>query len=122
MEAHGHAWAVNPAAENHLVRICQEAVSNAIHHGGAVEIHIDAMYTFNQLVLTIADDGAGFDPAAVHATTGRGFGLASMRRRAVATGGRLEIVSVPGVGTRVAVTLPRMAMLNRLFRVPRASA
>ena len=121
VEARGHAWALNPAAENHLVRICQEAVSNAIHHGGAAEIHIDAMYTFNQLVLSIADDGAGFDPSDVQATPGRGFGLANMRRRAAATGGRLEIVSALGVGTRVSVTLPRIAMLNRLFRVPRAS-
>jgi ligand-binding sensor domain-containing protein len=122
VQARGHAWALNPVAENHLVRICQEAVSNAIHHGGAAEIHIDAMYTFNQLVLTVVDDGAGFDPSDVHATPGRGFGLANMRRRAAATGGRLDIASAPGVGTRVIVTLPRIAMLNRLFRVPRASA
>jgi len=121
VQARGHAWAINPAAENHLVRICQEAVANAIHHGGAAEIHIDAMYTFNQLVLSIADDGAGFDPSDVHAAPGRGFGLVSMRRRAAATGGRLDIASARGVGTRVSVTLPRIAMLNRLFRVPRAS-
>ncbi len=121
VQARGHAWALNPAAENHLVRICQEAVSNAIHHGGAAEIHIDAMYTFNQLVLSVADDGGGFDPSDVHATPGRGFGLSSMRRRAAATGGRLEIASALGVGTRVSVTLPRIAMLNRLFRVQRAS-
>ena len=125
VEAHGHAWAVNPAAENNLVRICQEAVSNAIQHGGAGDIHIDAMYTFNQLVLTVTDDGAGFDTAAVPATPGRGFGLANMRRRAVATGGRLEIASAHGVGTRITVTLPRVAMLNRLWRelrVPKESA
>jgi signal transduction histidine kinase len=44
-----------------------------------------------------------------------------MRRRAAATGGRLDIASAQGVGTRITVTLPRIAMLNRLFRVPRAS-
>jgi signal transduction histidine kinase/ligand-binding sensor domain-containing protein len=125
VEAHGNAWTVNPAAENNLVRICQEAVSNAIHHGGASEIHIDASYTFNQLVVTVTDNGAGFDPSAVHATPGRGFGLVSMRHRAAAAGGRLDIVSATGVGTRVTVTLPRIAMLNRLLRelrTPRASA
>ncbi len=120
VEARGHAWSVNPSAENHLVRICQEAVSNAIHHGGGVEIHIDAMYTFNQLVVTVVDDGVGFDPAAACTTPGRGFGLANMRRRAMATGGRLDIASVRNVGTRVTVTLPRIAMLNRLWREFRA--
>ncbi|HEX4480015.1 MAG TPA: two-component regulator propeller domain-containing protein [Rudaea sp.] len=125
VEGRGHAWAVNPSAENHLVRICQEAVSNAIHHGGAAEIHIDAMYTFNQLILTVVDDGAGFEPAAARTTPGRGFGLANMRRRAAATGGRLDIASAQGVGTRITVTLPRIAMLNRLWRelrAPKASA
>ena len=121
VQAHGHAWSVNPAAENNLVRICQEAVSNAIQHGGAAQIHIDAMYTFNQLVLTVTDDGAGFDTAAVPATPGRGFGLANMRRRAAATGGRLDIVSAHGVGTRITVMLPRVAMLNRLWRELRVS-
>jgi signal transduction histidine kinase len=125
VEAHGHAWTLNPSAENNLVRICQEAVSNAIQHGSASEIHIEASYTFNQLVLTVTDNGAGFDPSAVQATPGRGFGLISMRHRAATTGGRLDIASAVGVGTRVSVTLPRMAMFNRLLRelrVPRASA
>jgi signal transduction histidine kinase len=125
VEGRGHAWTVNPSAENHLVRICQEAVSNAIQHGGAAEIHIDAMYTFNQLILTVVDDGAGFEPAAARTTPGRGFGLANMRRRAAATGGRLDIASAQGVGTRITVTLPRIAMLNRLWRelrAPKASA
>jgi signal transduction histidine kinase len=76
-------------------------------------------------VLTVTDNGAGFDPSAVQATPGRGFGLISMRHRAATTGGRLDIASAVGVGTRVSVTLPRMAMFNRLLRelrVPRASA
>jgi signal transduction histidine kinase len=125
VDAHGSAWTVNPAAENNLVRICQEAVSNAIQHGCASEIHIDASYTFNQLVLRVADHGVGIDPSAVHATPGRGFGLISMRHRAAAAGGRFDIASAAGVGTRITITLPRIAMLNRLLRelrVPRASA
>ncbi|MEP6483731.1 MAG: two-component regulator propeller domain-containing protein [Rudaea sp.] len=115
-DAIGNPWPVNPAAENHLLRIAQEAVSNAIHHGAPTEIHIEAMYTFNQLVLSIADDGRGFDAAAKTSGVDRGFGLTSMQRRAEAMNGRLDVASAAGVGTRVSVRVPRVSLLNRIWR------
>lgn len=112
----GNAWPVNPAAENNLLRIAQEAVSNAIHHGAPGEIHIETIYTFSHLTLTVTDDGCGFDAAAGPCQPDRGFGLANMQRRAEAMNGRFEVTSAAGVGTRIGVTIPRMALLNRIWR------
>ena len=55
-------------------------------------------------VLEVDDDGHGFDPAQ---TTGAGQGLRNLQERATALGGRAEIDSTPGQGTRVRVTIPR---------------
>ena len=54
-------------------------------------------------MLAVQDDGAGFDPAVAAA---RGHGLANMAARAAALGGHLNVVSTPGKGTRVLLTLP----------------
>lgn len=56
-----------------------------------------------QVRLVVADAGSGFDPEQAH---GEGVGLASMGERARLLGGRLEIESAPGSGTRIEVVLP----------------
>ncbi|MDP6635450.1 MAG: PAS domain S-box protein [Phycisphaerae bacterium] len=90
----------SPEIEIALFRISQEAVNNAIRHGGGTNIDIDIMYIDEQLVLAVVDDGAGFD---VSAAEGMGFGLSSMQDRARAVGARLTIASEPGE-TRVEVS------------------
>jgi signal transduction histidine kinase len=57
----------------------------------------------NALVLTVRDNGTGISDAARH---GSGIGLVSMRERATALGGHLTIISTPGRGTMITVTLP----------------
>ena len=74
------------------------------------------MYTFNHLQLTITDDGCGFDVSAGSRQPDRGFGLSNMQRRAQAMNGRFEVTSATGVGTRISVTIPRIALLNRIWR------
>jgi signal transduction histidine kinase len=62
------------------------------------------------LVLTVADDGRGFDPGRVTGVgDGRGLGLTSMRERAVALGGHLTVDSAPGQGSRIIVAVPLAA-------------
>jgi signal transduction histidine kinase len=58
----------------------------------------------SRIVLLITDDGRGFDPAA--SRPGH-FGLHSMRERAAAFGGTLELISADGVGTQIRVCIPR---------------
>lgn len=93
-----------------LGRIVREAVHNAITHGRADTISLDIRGT-RGLVVTIADNGCGFDPEAVrHA---RRFGLTGMAERAQRIGGRCTVESVPGRGTIVDVVLPRDAPVVR---------
>jgi len=85
-----------------LYRICQEALFNALRHAGASCAVVTLSRDGNEVVLTVADDGRGFDPAATRGQAGR-FGLLGMAERAEALGGHLAMESAPGEGTRVAV-------------------
>ncbi|MCA9537386.1 MAG: sensor histidine kinase [Myxococcales bacterium] len=84
-------------------RVLQEALTNAIRHAAADHIKVRLAAEAGGLKLTITDDGQGFDAADA---SGGGMGQLGMRERARAQGGRLEIRSAPGQGTRVILKLP----------------
>jgi signal transduction histidine kinase len=88
----------------HLLQLAHEAVSNAIRHGGASHVQISLRRAADGLALTIADDGRGFDPDAVPVSAEHG--LCNMAARAAQLGGQLSIVSAPGQGTEVRLTVP----------------
>jgi signal transduction histidine kinase len=83
-----------------VLRIAQEAMTNALRHAGAARIEVRIHARDGRLTLTVADDGAGFDPDAPGLRSRR-LGLTSMEERARALGGTLAIVSRPGEGTTV---------------------
>jgi signal transduction histidine kinase len=83
-----------------LVRIAREAVGNAARNGGASIVDVRLYRDEDGYVLTITDDGTGFDVVAAD-RAGVGYGLTSMRERAESLGGQLVIDSAPGDGTRV---------------------
>ncbi len=83
-----------------LVRAVQEALSNVRRHAGAGRVVL-RLAADPDPVVEVVDDGVGFDPAAA-----AGFGLDGMRRRVEAAGGRLDVDSAPGRGTRLRVSLP----------------
>ena len=85
-----------------LYRIAQEAVHNALRHSRAKRIHVDFGRNAGALVLSITDDGVGFDPAK---SAGKGLGFISMKERARGIGGTFEIVSRQGE-TRIEVRVP----------------
>jgi signal transduction histidine kinase/ligand-binding sensor domain-containing protein len=82
--------------------VCKESLHNVVRHAQARRVDVRLARDDSALVLTVGDDGRGFDPAA----PADGHGLASMRRRAGALGGRLEIVSAPGRGTMLTLAVP----------------
>jgi signal transduction histidine kinase len=89
-----------PGADAEVLRIAQEALQNALRHAQAQRIEVSLGAANGHVQLTVADDGIGFDPAAPNLRSRR-LGLTSMEERARAVGGRLEIRSEPGAGTRV---------------------
>ena len=87
-----------------LVRIACEAIANAARHGGAGLVRVQLL-NGRRVRLHVSDGGSGFDPTAVTAREGGGFGLVSMRERAHSVGASFEVRSRPGGGTRVDVVL-----------------
>ena len=79
-----------------------EAVSNALRHSGSQVIDVRLEMLGGRLVISVVDQGSGFDPDQVEA----GMGLKNLNERATALGGHIDIRSVGGVGTVVEVLLP----------------
>lgn len=96
--------ALPAAAQQHLLAIIQEALTNAHRHGGARRATVRAHPVGRDLEVEVTDDGSGFDPAAV-ALDGR-YGLTIMAERARMAGGELSLDAAPGRGTRVTVHVP----------------
>jgi signal transduction histidine kinase len=94
-----------PAAAMDVLRIAQEALQNALRHSRSRRLAVRLEAADGRLVLSVADDGEGFDPQAP-ALRSRRLGLTSMEERARALGGRLEIDSRPGMGTTVRLEAP----------------
>jgi signal transduction histidine kinase len=103
------ALRLQASIELQIVRIIQESLTNVRKHARATQARVDVHRHNGQLVVSIQDDGAGFNPEA----TARGefpkFGLTTMRERASSIRGSLDIDSSPGNGTTVRFTMPLTA-------------
>lgn len=91
----------------HLGMIVREAVANAGKHAQASRLALSVALDDTGLIVSVEDDGRGFDPESIVAT---GNGLTNMRTRAAALGGRLEIRAIRGEGTRIRLDLPWSAI------------
>lgn len=88
--------------ETNLLRIGQEALTNAIRHARAQTIHLDLRFTATTVQLQIVDNGQGFDPQSLS----QGFGLIGMQERSQRLGGQFTLKSSSGQGTEVTVSVP----------------
>jgi signal transduction histidine kinase len=104
---------ITPEVSIAFYRITQEALTNIAKHSDATQVILQLQAKAGQLTLNINDNGKGFDPQ--QNTTG--FGLQSMRERAIALGGTLHVVSRPGNGCQIQAIVP----LVRIDRSPLAS-
>jgi signal transduction histidine kinase len=92
--------------EHHLLRIAQEAVTNAVKHAAATRLTLTLAFTECDVQLTIADNGRGFDAGSLSQSGQGHFGLPGLRGRARVMGASLAITSQPGAGTRITVRVP----------------
>jgi len=97
---------LSPASEPQVIRIVQEALNNVRKHAQVDRARVRVERKEGWLSVSVQDDGLGFDPARFATPNGLHFGLRGMRERAEGLGGKLEIMTAPGKGTRVAMLLP----------------
>ena len=103
------------ATTHHLLRVAQEATTNAVRHAGAHQIAIVLTFEDDAVVLTVSDDGSGFCSDDVLNKPGH-FGLRGIRSRVKKLQGELEIESLPGVGTSISVRVPLTPQKHGLRR------
>jgi signal transduction histidine kinase len=108
VRARGGEPRLAPSVELALLRIAQEALYNALRHAPGARVQVSLEQENGEVRLTVHDQGPGFDHLALPRTT-LTMGLATMRERAAAVRGRLEVRSAPGAGTTVTATIPRRA-------------
>jgi signal transduction histidine kinase len=96
---------LQPASEVALLRTVQEALSNVARHSGAAAVTVTLKADGDEIVLTVHDDGVGFD-AASEPPRSDCFGLEGMRERVRLAGGTLIVMSSPGAGTEITARLP----------------
>jgi ligand-binding sensor domain-containing protein/signal transduction histidine kinase len=106
----GDEMPLAPGCVHHLVCIGQEAVSNAIRHAEASLITIHLEYESEALILSIRDNGRGFQKSDHGNAPGGHFGIPVMEERARKLGGTLRLQTSVGGGTEVAVNVPFNAM------------
>ena len=94
-----------PMVESNLLRVGQEAITNATKHAQARQIKVKLEFGEKHFRLVVTDDGRGFEPASPSRESG-GFGLVGMRERAAELNGELNIRSATGQGAEVNLRLP----------------
>ena len=96
-----------PKVEEQLLRIGQEAITNAVRHAGAHRIRVRLDYRPRDVALSIADDGRGFNYPGVQRAPNGHYGLVTMRERAEEIGGTLHISSSAPTGTEITAIVPQ---------------
>jgi signal transduction histidine kinase/ligand-binding sensor domain-containing protein len=101
-----------PEVEEELLRIAQEAASNATRHAQANEIRIALDYGETSLTLSVCDDGKGFDPEEGYRKSGH-WGLKNMQERAAQVRGTCSITTAAGQGTQIEIRVPLSSSVPR---------
>ena len=99
--------------EDALYRVAQESIANSLRHGNPSNLRINLDYRGRVILLTVMDDGTGFDPSRLDRS---GFGVSGMRQRIRALHGTFSITSTPGKGTTVVAEVSRARFRLALFK------
>ncbi len=106
-----HEQRLPATTELNLFRITQEALNNSLKHAAPTQITVQLMNYEDVVILTIEDDGKGFDKSLAN-DINSSFGLNSMRNRASAMGGSIHLESNPNRGTLITVEVPKKKELT----------
>jgi signal transduction histidine kinase len=114
LELHGEEKPLDPEKKLIIFRIAQEALNNVIKHAGARNISVVLMYMPDKVILSIKDDGSGFDIPHLpgRETPMSGIGTRNMYYRARLIGGQFSIQSKSGEGTIAQLVLPTYPLNN----------
>ncbi len=120
LHATGDRRTLPQTVESHVLRIAQEAVTNALKHGDAKRVDLALRFTPERVTLTVRDDGKGFDADHPPSPTSGHFGLFGMKERAIKLGADLRVTSKPGEGASVHldVPIPAETGTNETLRTP----
>jgi two-component system sensor histidine kinase DegS len=94
---------LSPNSEQCIFRVAQEAITNVVKHAKAKKLTVKLEFKENKVALTVHDDGIGFDIN--DNTKDKHFGLMGMEERVEVAKGKLNIISQPGSGTTVQLTI-----------------
>jgi PAS domain S-box-containing protein len=87
-----------------IFRVCQEAFTNITRYALAKNVSISIKIIEENIILIIEDDGIGFDTASVQ--NKKTFGILGMKERVLSLAGKFELISSPGKGTKITISLP----------------
>jgi signal transduction histidine kinase len=107
---HGPSRPLPSTIKHHLLRIAQEAVTNAVRHAAAKQISLRLHYSADGVHLEVADDGRGFDAHQVISQVAGHFGLRGLQERAAKMHALLNVHSARGQGTRIQVVVPTSSL------------
>lgn len=106
LHATGERRVLPQTSESHVLRIAQEAATNALKHGEAKHVDLVLHFDPERVTLSIRDDGKGFDAEHPPSPTSGHFGLFGMKERAIKLGAELSVTSRPGEGATVSLVVP----------------
>jgi len=124
----GRPRSLRPVLLDDVYRIGREAIVNAFQHAGATSIEVEVEYAANRLRMLVQDNGRGIDAKMLQAGKPGHWGLKGIRERAERIGAKLSLLSNPGAGTQVVLTVAgelafepedvgkRRGWVHRLFR------
>lgn len=107
-ECHGAPVSLREEVEVTLFQAVRELITNSLKHGKPGQVNVLLSVNDSVLSVAVADDGRGFDPAALppRSTESGGFGLLNVRERIEYLGGQMEIAASPGAGARIRLIYP----------------
>jgi len=103
----GTPFSISHPVAHDLLMVAREGIFNAALHGHPAHIEVVLTYKSHELILSLSDDGCGFDPSQVETQNGHHFGVRGMRERIERSGGRFRLNSMLGKGVQIEVHLPR---------------